>query len=144
MSGAMDINAVRLAIAAAARTTAHSPALTCTEYEPDSITEPHFFVTYSKIEYHNTFGGQILVTFPCRLLIGRPDDKSSQDILTAFLHPSGVGSLVAAIEGARNVVTGGLGGLVDDLWVTEASGPRYFDHAGIQYVGSDITIMVKG
>ncbi|GAA2351755.1 hypothetical protein [Streptomyces carpaticus] len=145
----MQISAVREAIAAAAATV-ELPAgvrrLTATGYVPDAITEPHFFVGEYTQEYDKAMGRALdELEFTCRVLVGRQDDRAGQRILDALLSGSGPASLKAAIEAAR----GGpgeyaLGGLAHDLHVMRVQGYRWYEHAGVQYVGAELVIKVIG
>lgn len=139
----MDLNAISAAIATAAGNATSTPVLTTTAYVPDAITEPHFFVAEPEISYDKTFGRDAEVELVCRLLVGRQDDEAGQRLLRAFLSTGNAESVKDAIEAAR----GGpgqpaLGGLVDDLWVRRVERPRWYEHAGTQYVGVDISIKV--
>ncbi|GAA2364736.1 hypothetical protein [Streptomyces carpaticus] len=145
----MRISDVREAIAAAAATVtlpAGVRRLTATGYVPDAVTEPMFFTAEYTQEYDRAMGralDEIEVT--CRVLVGRQDDRAGQRILDALLSGSGPASLKAAIERAR----GGpgeyaLGGLAHDLHVMRVQGYRWYEHAGVQYVGAELVIKVIG
>lgn len=145
----MQISQVRAALAAAASAVvmpAGLPALTCNGYVPDAVTAPHFFVG----EYSQTFDkamGRALdeLEVTCRVLVGRADDRASQELLDALLSGSGPASLKQAIEVARG--TPGeyaLGGLAHDLQVMRVQGYRWYEHAGTTYVGAELIIKVIG
>ncbi|MER6892022.1 hypothetical protein [Streptomyces halstedii] len=146
----MQFSQVREAIAEAARAVVLPPgvkaSLTCTGYTPDAVTEPHFFVGEFSVEYDKTFGrGLDEAEFTCRALVGRGDDRASQEVLDALLSGGGPSSLKAAIEAARGAPgEAALGGLADDLHVTRVQGYRWYEHAGVQYVGAELIIRVIG
>lgn len=145
----MQISEVRAAIATAARAVvlpAGVGKLTCSGYIPDSVIQPHFFVGEYNIEFDRAFGrGQDQVEFTCRVLVGRADDRSAQRHLDAMLSGAGPASLKAAIEAARGAPgEAALGGLADDLHVVRVAGYRWYEHAGTQYVGAELTIRVIG
>jgi hypothetical protein len=145
----MQIADIREAIAEAAATVVMPdgvPALTCTGYVPDSVTEPHFFtgevdVTFDRVMNRALDELQII----CRVLVGRADDRASQQVLDALLSGSGPASLKAAIEAARGAPGDyALGGLAHDLQVMRVQGYRWYEHAGSTYVGAELVIKVIG
>jgi hypothetical protein len=145
----VDVSAVRAAIAAAASTVqlpAGAGHLTCTGYTPDAVTEPHFFAGEVGIEFDKTFGrGLDELEVTCRALVGRGDDRAAQEVLDLLLSGSGPGSLKAAIEAARGAPgEAALGGLADDLHVVRVQGYRWYEHAGVQYVGAELIVRVIG
>lgn len=145
----MQISAVRAAIASAASAVvlpSGAGALTCTGYTPDSIVAPHFFTGEVDVTFDRAYGRALdELEIICRVLAGRADDKSSQVVLDAMLSGSGTASLKAAIEAARGAPgQPALGGLADDLHVMRVQGYRWYEHAGISYVGAELVIKVIG
>lgn len=145
----MQVSAVRAAIAAAAQGVVLPdgiPALTSTGYVPDSITEPAFFTADVEVAFDKTFGrGQDELTITCRVLVGRQDDRASQQILDALISGSGPASLKVAIEAARGAPGElALGGLADDLQVQRIQSYRWYEHAGTTYVGAELIVRVIG
>ncbi len=143
----MDITAVRKGLATSASSVVLPiSALTCTYFLPDRITEPHFFVADYEQDYdvaHNR--GLDRITFQCRVLVGRADERSAQDLMDAMLSGSGPASLKAALETGRGAPGElALSGAAHDLHVVRTQGNRLYEHDGIQYVGADITVMVIG
>ncbi|MGW1762758.1 hypothetical protein ACWCQL_01475 [Streptomyces sp. NPDC002073] len=145
----MDMSAVRIAIADAART-AVLPAgvakLTASGYVPDAVTAPHFFVGEYTVEFDKAMHRALdEVELTCRILVGRADDKSAQQLLDALLSGAGSASLKTAIERARGAPGEyALGGLAHDVHVVRVQGYRWYEHAGIQYVGAELIIRVIG
>lgn len=145
----MQISAVRNAIADAAGTVvlpAGTRGLTCTGHVPDSVNEPHFFVGEYTQDYDKAMNrGLDQLEFTCRVLVGRADDRSAQQVLDAMLSGSGTASLKQAIEAARGAPGEyALGGLAHDLHVVRVQGYRWYEHAGAQYVGAELMIKVIG
>lgn len=143
----MQISSVRAAIATAASAVVlPTSKLTCTGYTPDGITEPHFFVAEYTQEYDKAMRrSKDELEFTSRVLVGRADDKASQELLDAMLSGSGTASLKAAIEAARGAPGElALGGLADDLHVVRVQGYRWYEHEGTQYVGAELIIRVIG
>lgn len=145
----MQIAQIRAALAAAAATVvmpAGVPKLTCTGYVPDAVTEPHFFTGEVEVEFDKAMGrklDQLLVT--CRVLVGRGDDRASQEVLDALLSGSGPASLKQAIESARGAPGEyALDGLAHDLHVQRVQGYRWYEHAGSTYVGAELVVKVIG
>ncbi|MER6834247.1 hypothetical protein ABT320_09645 [Streptomyces cellulosae] len=145
----MQIAEIREAIADAARQVvmpAGVPALTCTGYVPDAVTEPHFFTGEVEVEFDKAMGRKLdQIEITCRVLVGRADDQASQKVLDAMLSGSGPASLKAAIEAARGAPGEyALGGLAHDLHVMRVQGYRWYEHAGSNYVGAELVIKVIG
>lgn len=142
----MDISVVRDRIAkAAGAVQLPTGALTCTGFVPDAVTEPHFFVGEYTQEFDKTFRGMDLLEFTCRVLVGRADDRAAQKLLDAMLSRTGNASLKAAIEAARGAPgEHALGGAADDLHVMRVQGYRWYEHAGVQYVGAELIVKVIG
>lgn len=145
----MQISTVRTKIAEAASVVVMptgAKSLTCTGYVPDSVTEPHFFVGEVEVTFDKAYGRQLdVLEFTCRVLVGRADDRSSQQILDALLSGSGPSSLKAAIEAARGAPgEHALDGAADDLHLMRVQGYRWYEHNGTQYVGAELIIKVIG
>lgn len=145
----MQISAVRDALADAARAVVLPDGiakLTCSGYVPDAVNAPHFFVAEYEQDYDRAMGrGLDELTFTCRVLVSRADDRSAQRVLDAMLSGSGPASLKAAIETARGAPGEyALGGLAHDLHVQRVQGYRWYEHDGSTFVGAELTIQVIG
>lgn len=145
----MQITLVRDALADAARTIilpAGIGKLTSTGYMPDAVTAPAFYIAEYTIDFDKTYRrGLDEIEFTGRILTGRADDKSAQKILDLTLSGAGEASLKQAIEVARGAPgQAALGGLADDLHVMRVQGYRWYEHAGITYVGAELMIRVIG
>ncbi|MFD6531583.1 hypothetical protein [Streptomyces sp. NPDC060184] len=145
----MQPSAIRSAIADAARAVVLPEGvgkLTATGYVPDAVVAPHFFCGEYSVDFDRAMNrGLDEVELTCRVLVGRADDRSAQDVLDRLLAGSGPTSLKAAIEAARGAPGGyALGGLAHDLHVTRIQGYRWYEHAGTQYVGAEFIIKIIG
>ncbi|OSZ58670.1 hypothetical protein OQI_20400 [Streptomyces pharetrae CZA14] len=145
----MQPSLIREAIAGAARAVVLPTGvakLTTTGYVPDSVQAPHFFVGEYEQAYDRAMArGLDELTFTCRVLVSRADDRSAQRILDDMLAGAGPASLKAAIEAARGAPGEyALGGLAHDLHVQRVQGYRWYEHAGVSYVGAELTIKVIG
>jgi hypothetical protein len=145
----MQIAGIRAALAEAAAAVVMPtgvPKLTCTGYVPDSVTEPHFFTGEVDVEFDKAMGRRLdELTITCRVLVGRGDDRASQEVLDGLLSGSGPASLKAAIEAARGAPgEAALGGLAHDLHLMRVQGYRWYEHAGSTYVGAELVIKVIG
>ncbi|MFD4786595.1 hypothetical protein ACFWN1_05835 [Streptomyces sp. NPDC058459] len=145
----MQISAVRDALADAAHAVVLPDGmskLTCSGYVPDSILAPHFFVAEYEQDFDKAMGrGLDELTFTCRVLVARADDRPSQRLLDSMLSGSGPASLKQAIEVARGAPGEyALGGLAHDLHVMRVQGYRWYEHAGATYVGAELSIKVIG
>lgn len=138
----MDLVAICQKIAEAASTVT---GLNTSAYVPDAIVEPHLFIAEAEIDYNRTFGKTAELEITARLLVGSQDDEASQELLRGYLS-TGTGptaSVKEAIEAARGAPgQPALDGEADDLWVRRIERPRWYEHAGAQYVGVDIQIKV--
>lgn len=145
----MQISPIRYAIADAARTVVLAEGLgklTATGYVPDAVAAPCFFVAEVEVTYDKAMGrGLDELSFTCRVLVGRADDRTSQQTLDGLLSGSGPASLKAAIEVARGAPgQAALGGLADDLHLQRVQGYRWYEHEGTTYVGAELVIKVIG
>jgi hypothetical protein len=145
----VQISAVRDALADAARVVVLPTGigkLTCTGYVPDAVVAPCFFVGEVEVNFDKAMGRRLdELTFTCRVLAGRADDRSSQRIIDALLSGAGPASLKTAIEAARGAPGEmALGGLADDLHLQRVQGYRWYEHAGASYVGAELVIRVIG
>ncbi len=145
----MQISPIRDAIADAARAVVLPDGLaklTCSGYVPDSIAAPHFFVAEYEQDFDKAMGrGMDELTFTCRVLVSRADDRPSQRTLDAMLSGSGPASLKQTIEVARGAPGEyALGGLAHDLHVMRVQGYRWYEHQGATYVGAELMIKVIG
>jgi hypothetical protein len=145
----VQISAIRDAIATAASAVVLPDGiekLTSTGYVPDAITAPHFFVAEYEQIYDRAMGrGMDELTFTCRVLVARADDRAAQRILDGMLSGSGTASLKVAIEAARGAPGEfALGGLAHDLRVERVQGYRWYEHTGATYVGAELTVKVIG
>jgi len=145
----LQIAEIREAIAAAAGEVVMPtgvPALTCTGYVPDAVTEPHFFTGEVEVTFDRAMGRRLdELQITCRVLVGRGDDRASQEVLDALLSGAGPSSLKAALEAARGAPGEfALGGLAHDLHVMRVQGYRWYEHAGFTYVGAELVIKVIG
>lgn len=143
----MQISAVRTGLADAARLVVlPTGTLTSTSYQPDVVTEPHFFVGEYTVDFDKTFGrGLDEVEFTCAVLVSRADDRASQSLIDAMLSSAGPASLKKAIEAARGAPGAlALGGAADDLHLMRVMGYRWYDFAGAKYLGAELIIRVIG
>lgn len=139
----MDEHAVRAGISAAVDSIA---GVTCTPYVPDAITEPHFFVAESETTFDLAHRRALdSIQFTCRILVGRADDLSAQRILNGFTSGSGTNSLKVAIESVRTHNGGTLmSGAIHDIVVRAIRAHRFYEHAGVEYLGAELDVYVIG
>lgn len=124
----------------------YNAGLTCTGYMPDSVSPPHLFLADFSGVFDLVMGrkqDELSMTF--RVLFGRADDRSAQKLMFALLAGAGPASLKQAFEAARGAPGEyALNGLADDFQVQRFDGMRWYEHAGVQYVGTEIKIRVIG
>lgn len=102
---------------------------------PNGFTTPCLFVLGNgPIAYDATFGrGTDTLSFTVRGITGNVDTVGSQKLLSVWVS----GAVKDGIEDDRT-----LGGLVDDLRVTDYSGDQYANINGVDYVFGDWTVDV--
>lgn len=111
----MSISQIRAALA---QNMAAVPGLRVSSYIPDNPNPPIAVVSPPSIKYEQSFGrGLNQYDFQIVLLATRADERTGQDLIDGYCEPTGSTSVRAAIESDRT-----LGGLVDDLHVTDMTG----------------------
>jgi len=102
-------------------------------------TTPCLYVVPGDIEFDQAMQrGMDRWTFRVVALAGLASDIGAQKKLDEFLAPSGATSVKAAVEADRT-----LGGVVDDLRVTAATGYRTYGQPGGQvHLGVEFTVDV--
>lgn len=142
----MDLQAVSEGLAAQAATVTCSPPLNTAAFTPDGVAEPMAFVAEIDIDYdkaHNRSLDEVMVTM--RVLVGRSDDKSAAARLNGLMSGSGPGSLKTALEAGRGAAgEQALDGACDDFHVQRWQGHRWYEHAGVTYLGGELKIRVIG
>jgi hypothetical protein len=105
-------------------------------------TPPTAWVLRDRTDFDVTLQrGTDMHVFLVQLLVGLVDGLDSQDLLDQYAAPAGGLSVKAAIESDTT-----LGGLVDDLRVTEVARDQvhliYGQAASAQYLGTEFTVEV--
>lgn len=139
----MDIALVcsRLVEAAAAVT----PPLNPLAYAPDSVPAPCIYVSDLSMEYDRDFGRSAKATVVLTLLLNRADDRASQLRLMNHLADTGAASVRVALDAARGAPGAfALSGACSDFHVTRVAGFRFYENAGVKYVGAEFTVDVYG
>lgn len=127
---------VRTAIATALRVI---PGLQASPYMLANPTPPAAHVLRGDILYDQAMqGGTHIWTMRVQVFVSLVSDIGGQMLLDEYLSPDGARSVKAAVEADRT-----LGGIVDDLHVTTASGEQVYvrDQSG-QLLGSDWNVEV--
>lgn len=142
----MDLQAVSDGLAAQAAKVTCSPPLNTAAHTPDGVAEPMAFVAEIDIDFdkaHNRGLDEVMVTM--RVLVGRSDDKSAAARLNGLMSGEGSGSLKATLEAGRGAPgQPALGGACDDFHVQRWQGHRWYEHAGVTYLGGELKIRVIG
>lgn len=104
-------------------------------YLPGNFQPPCLVVLGSgPISYDATFSrGTDTLSFTVRGIVGAVDIVGSQKLLSQWVS----GAVKTALQSDRT-----LGGLVDDLRVTDYSGDQYANISGVDYVYGDWTVDV--
>jgi hypothetical protein len=112
-------------------------------YMLSNPTTPSMHTIPDPVEYDGAMQrGMDTWTLIVQAFVGLASDIAAQMLLDELLEPSGPGSLKAAIEAEPT-----LGGRVDDLHVTRASGYKVFvleGRAGVLGCDWEVTIIAKG
>ena len=109
------------------------------DYQPDQVNPPFAFPTLDTITYHQTgmASGGVVMNFTVTLIVNRSVERTAQDELDKYMSFSGAQSLRAAIEADRT-----LGGVCDDLIVTNAENLTNIDANDTLYLAVDFKVTV--
>ena len=131
---ASDAENIREAIASALKGVA-GVGQTNAWYLPGNFQPPCLVVLGSgPIAFDATFGrGTDTLAFTVRGIVGAVDSVGAQKLLSQWVS----GAVKTALQSDRT-----LGGLVDDLRVTDYSGDQYANISGVDYVYGDWTVDV--
>lgn len=134
----MDNEAVFMGIAANVRAI---PKLIAYHYMPHMPGDvPCLFPSATDVDFAQAMKrGLDRIDITMTLLLSKADDLSSSALMNSYMSGSGTYSLKAAITSDRQ-----LGGACDDLFVTGIRGNRFIEHAGITYLGAQLSMYVIG
>jgi len=106
-------------------------------YVRDQVTPPAADIRRGTLDYDQALNGGVThLTMLIRVFVAGVTDKGSQQRLDAYLAPAGDESVKAAIESDTT-----LGGLIQDLHVTQATGEQtYTMNDNTQMIGSEWTV----
>jgi hypothetical protein len=109
------------------------------DYQPDQVNPPFAFPTLDTITYHQTGmnNGGVVMNFTITLIVNRAAERTAQDQLDQYMAWDGVKSVRAAIEADRT-----LGGVCDDLIVTNAENLTNIDANDTLYLAVDFKVTV--
>jgi len=109
------------------------------DYQPDQVNPPFAFPTLDAITYHQTGMGTggVVMNFTVTLIVNRAVERTAQDQLDQYMSWDGAQSLRAAIEADRT-----LGGVCDDLIVTNAENLTNIDANDTLYLAVDFKVTV--
>lgn len=109
------------------------------DYQPDQVNPPFAFPTLDTITYHQTgmSSGGVVMNFTVTLIVNRAVERTAQDQLDKYMSWDGAQSLRAAIEADRT-----LGGVCDDLIVTNAENLTNIDANDTLYLAVDFKVTV--
>ena len=105
---------------------------------PDVINPPMAIVVPNSITFDRSFKrGTDEYEFAVIVIASRADERTAQTKIDGYCSPTGAGSVKAAIESDRS-----LGGVIQDLRVTEmrAYGPA--DIGGVTYLTAEFVVSV--
>lgn len=89
------------------------------------------------VRYAKDFDDALTYTLRARLVLGSTSERAAQDELDEYLAPSGDRSIRARLEGYP-----ALGGLVDYVVVTAATGYGEYPMGDVRYLGAEWLIEV--
>jgi hypothetical protein len=109
------------------------------DYQPDQVNPPFAWPTLDTITYHQTGmnNGGVVMNFTVTLVVNRAAERVAQDQLDQYMSWDGAKSLRAAIEADRT-----LGGVCDDLIVTNAENLTNIDANDTLYLAVDFKVTV--
>lgn len=132
----MQVEEIRVALASAVRQGV--PSLTSYDYPAESVVAPAFYAGDFQISYdQSTGGGTDDAYFRCYVLTSRADDRSGHTAIGQYVGRSGPYSVKRAIEADRT-----LGGVVEDVQVTDVQSLGPEEVAGLGYLGAAFTVRV--
>jgi hypothetical protein len=133
---------------AAAVVNAMADPLTCFAYVPSDGPTPFAYFQVESVEYDRAMrqGSEELI-LTLMVMVSRADDRTSSELLDAYISSTGSKSLKAAIE-AANGAPGqlALSGQADFVHVSgTTSGPRWYEwEDGSKYYGAGLRVRVLG
>lgn len=109
------------------------------DYQPDQVNPPFAWSTLDTITFHQTGmqSGGVTMNFTVTLVVNRSSERVAQDELDKYMSFDGAQSLRAAIEADRT-----LGGVCDDLIVTNAENLTNIDANDTLYLAVDFKVTV--
>jgi hypothetical protein len=108
-------------------------------YPVDKIPLPGAVVALpDEIEYHQTYVGAVAMSVPLFVFVPRTNERAAAQALAAYLSPSGVKSIKAAVDSIANDYTS-----CDDVTVTKAV-PGAYTYSGVDVYGAEFTIEIFG
>jgi hypothetical protein len=109
------------------------------DYQPDQVNPPFAWPTLDTVTYHQTGmnNGGVVMNFTITLVVNRASERTAQDQLDQYMNWDGAKSLRAAIEADRT-----LGGVCDDLIVTNAENLTNIDANDTLYLAVDFKVTV--
>lgn len=99
---------------------------------PTAVVAP---VTGSLIRYSETMDGETDYSLRAIVLVSEGDSASGQDLLDAYLSPTGSQSVYAAVQKDPT-----LGGIVSFAAVTEATGYGLMNWNGVDYLACSLIL----
>ena len=109
------------------------------DYQPDQVNPPFAWPTLDTITYHQTgmAAGGVVMNFTVTLVVNRASERTAQEQLDDYMSWDGKKSLRKAIEADRT-----LGGVCDDLIVTNAENLTNIDANDTLYLAVDFKVTV--
>lgn len=134
----MDLQLVLDGLAANA---SNIPGLIALAYEPDAAPDvPLLFPAGVDTDFDQAHGrGQDRLDITMTLLLSRVDAPTRSQLQAGYMSGSGDYSLKAQLSRDRT-----LGGACSDMRVTKIRGQRFYELAGIRYLGATVVLFVIG
>ena len=109
------------------------------DYQPDQVNPPFAWPTLDTITYHQTgmAAGGVVMNLTVTLVVNRASERAAQEQLDDYMSWDGKKSLRKAIEADRT-----LGGVCDDLIVTNAENLTNIDANDTLYLAVDFKVTV--
>lgn len=114
------------------------PKLRTSPTVPDQVNPPIAVVMPGTVTFDRSFArGLDEYEFTVLVIVGRVDERSSQNTLDAFCDPSGAGSIKQAIEADRT-----LGGAAQTLRVTQMRSYQQLNAGDTTYLAAEFVVQV--
>ena len=107
-------------------------------YQPEQLNPPFAFPELMQVDYHRAFsGGDVVMQWNVRVIVGRWTDRSAFKLLDDFLSYDGAKSIRACLEGDKT-----LGGVCQTLVLTSGADISSVGENGAEFLEVQMSLTV--